>query len=81
VSWDVPTRLARAAPISMTGSPNNTRVLLVGDKLYSAVGDQLASWSLAPHAPFDNVAVPGAARLRSRAPTGPMDSTCTTRAA
>lgn len=65
MAWDIATRRPRMAPVA-AGTTERSRVLLVGDNLHSAAGTELHSWAVPALGPFENVAIPAAARLRNR---------------
>jgi WD40 repeat protein len=65
-AWDVATREPRMAPIRPSNGRAAWAARIAGESLFLSTGTQLHSWSLAPRAPFDNLVVPAAARVRNR---------------
>jgi hypothetical protein len=67
-SWNVATRVARSAPLHFVRNDGAATIrfaddMLFGGGLSESGTSQVAYATLAPHAPFNNEAVPGAARL------------------
>jgi hypothetical protein len=67
-TWDVATRMPRSAPLHFARNDGAAAVRFAGDTLFGggfseSGASQVAYVTLAPHAPFNNEAVPGAARV------------------
>ncbi len=74
-TWDVASRASRSAPLHFARNAGAAVIRFAGDTVFGGgVSDsgtsQVAYATLAPHAPFNNEAVPGAARLHGRTPFG-----------
>lgn len=61
--WDLATRRPRTTPILVGSFEHTSRGRLDDGLLLLPVGNGLSWWSLPPHAPFENQARPGPARL------------------
>lgn len=67
-TWDVATRVPRSAPLHFARSDGAASIRFAGATIFGggfseSGAAQVAYVTLAPHAPFNNEAVPGAARL------------------